>query len=73
MQKFKDSIVVKEEEKAEKPFKPVKINDEKYEELLNENKTLKTLLGDFKDVDPQVLQDGIQKIYDLEELKKVSD
>ena len=70
MQKFKDSIVIQKEEKTEKVNKPVKINDEKFDSLIEENKRLKALLGDFKDLDPQVLQDGIQKIYDLEELKK---
>ena len=34
-----------------------------------ENKALKAILGDFKNVEPSVLHDGIQKVYDLEELK----
>ncbi len=70
MQKFKDSIVVEKKEKEKKVDNSEQINDEKNEILLEENKRLKALLGNFKDIDPQVLQDGIQKIYDLEELKK---
>ncbi len=70
MQKFKDSIIVNKEIKSEKTPNLIKIDDKKYEELLQENRTLKALLGNFKDLDSQVLQDGIQKIYDLEELKK---
>ncbi len=70
MQKFKDSIVVEKKEKEKKVDNFEQINDEKNEILLEENKRLKALLGNFKDIDPQVLQDGIQKIYDLEELKK---
>ncbi len=70
MQKFKDSIVGNKDIPNSKVLKNEKISDDRYEELLQENKTLKALLGDFKDLDPQVLQDGIQKIYDLEELKK---
>ena len=69
MQKFKDSVVSAKEEKVQKNIKPSKVSDEKYQDLIEENKTLKEILGNFKDVDPQVLHDGIQKIYDLEELK----
>ncbi len=71
MQKFKDSIVVAKDEKViQKPVKTIRKDDEKYQSLLEENKRLKSILGNFKDLDPHVLQDGIQKIYDLEELKK---
>ncbi|WP_072681593.1 polyphosphate kinase 2 [Arcobacter sp. LA11] len=70
MQKFKDSIVVREEKKLPKAEKSEKYSDDRFEKLLEENKALKAILGDFKNVDPEVLHDGIQKVYDLEELKK---
>ncbi|RXJ77018.1 polyphosphate kinase 2 [Arcobacter sp. F155] len=70
MQKFKDSIVVEKEEETVKTPITEKNFDKKYQELYEENKNLKTILGDFKDLDPETLRDGIQKIYDLEELKK---
>ncbi len=31
---------------------------------------MKTILGDFKSVDPIILQEGIQKIYDYEQMKQ---
>jgi len=71
MQKFKDSVInentIKESKEILKPTK--NISDKKYEDLIEENKRLKGILGNFQNVDPQVLHDGIQKIYDLEELK----
>lgn len=74
MQKFKDSIVVQQEEKVvvkdNKKIDTSNISDDKYKSLIEENENLKELLGNFKDVNPDVLNDGIQKIYDLEELKK---
>lgn len=70
MQKFKDSITSIKEEKFLKIDKSNKVNNEKHEQLLEENETLRAILGNYKELDPQVLKDGIQKIYDLEELKK---
>jgi polyphosphate kinase 2 len=70
LQKFKDSIVVNTAEKSKKEAAPVDYSDERFQKLLDENKALKAILGDFKNVDPEVLHDGIQKVYDLEELKK---
>ncbi|RXJ69643.1 polyphosphate kinase 2 [Halarcobacter ebronensis] len=72
LQKFRDSIVNTPEEEI--PTQKLKnsspVDVEKNQKLMEENKALKSILGDFKDVDPQVLKDGIQKIYDLEELKQ---
>jgi len=70
MQKFKDSIVTENRKKDIRVNSNTKISDEKYQAILNENKDLKDILGNFKDIDSEVLKDGIQKIYDLEELKK---
>ena len=72
MQKFKDSIVVNSETEVKSNPNTNSnsgIDEEKYQKLLEENKALKAILGDFKGTDPEVLHDGIQKVYDLEELK----
>jgi len=71
MKNFKESIVVKKEE--EKPVTKIERTGEGNEELsklIAENDQLISLLGDYKKLDPQILNEGIQKIYDLEELKK---
>ncbi len=70
MQRFKDSIVVEKEESTPTVVATDKNFDKKYQEILEENKNLKAILGNFKDINPEVLKDGIQKIYDLEELKR---
>eukprot|EP01029_Cantina_marsupialis_P031048 TRINITY_DN8718_c0_g2_i1.p1 TRINITY_DN8718_c0_g2~~TRINITY_DN8718_c0_g2_i1.p1 ORF type:complete len:375 (-),score=67.43 TRINITY_DN8718_c0_g2_i1:755-1879(-) len=71
MQKFKDSIInEKEEKEAVRVRSNEKISPEKFQELQEENRNLKAILGNFKDIDPQILKDGIQKIYDLEQLKQ---
>jgi len=70
LQKFKDSVIVKKETKIKNPNTIEKDEyDEKYQKLLEENKVLKDILGDFKNVEIEALHDGIQKVYDLEELK----
>lgn len=70
MQKFKESIVITKEKKVYKEIKSEKFSNDKFDKLLEENKALKAILGDFKNVEPEVLHDGIQKVYDLEELKR---
>lgn len=70
MQKFKDSVIEDSNKVAEKlNTKTAKISNDKFQELSQENRKLKAILGNFEELNPQVLQDGIQKIYDLEELK----
>ncbi|MEA2050822.1 MAG: polyphosphate kinase 2 [Campylobacterota bacterium] len=44
--------------------------DPKIDELKDENKFLKSILGDYKDIDIDRLQEGIQKIYDSSEMEK---
>lgn len=39
------------------------------EKLKEENNALKEILGDYKKLDKNILEDGIRKIYELEELK----
>jgi polyphosphate kinase 2 len=72
MQKFKESIVVTKEENEQNEQldeNQVAIDKQKYQNLLEENRELKKILGDYKNISTDVLKDGIQKIYDLEELK----
>ena len=71
MQKFKDSIVVKTENKIiiqEKKL-PVK-NNEDLIKLKEENDFFKSILGNYQKLKPEVLAEGIQKIHDLDALKK---
>jgi polyphosphate kinase 2 len=75
MQKFKDSIVIND--KVIEPIKPSIVNEninnldnDQLNKLIEENNELISILGDYKKLNPQVLSEGIQKIYDLEELKK---
>ncbi len=46
------------------------INDKKLTELKEENQFLKSIIGDYKNIDLATLQDGIQKIYDSFEMEK---
>jgi len=48
---------------------PKKTLNDKLKELRAENRYFKSLLGDYKQLDSQVLNEGIQKIYDLQSLK----
>ena len=73
MQDYKQSIIDANQKKSEKKVTSTKktissnrLSDEEIEEY----KRLKSLLGDYKKVDPLVLQKGIQKIYDYEEMKQ---
>ena len=73
LNQYRDSIIneARHEEAVQNYSQPTSIQgNEEVSRLQEENKKLKDLLGNYKDVDPNVLEDGIQKIYDLEELKK---
>ncbi|MEN8717864.1 MAG: polyphosphate kinase 2 [Sulfurovum sp.] len=75
LEEYKNSIIEQNEVKVEdKKIENLEnVNDElnsDFEKLKQENEQLKALLGDFENLDPETLSDGIQKIYDLEELKK---
>ncbi|QKF59822.1 polyphosphate kinase 2 [Aliarcobacter lanthieri] len=64
--KSKEPIKVVPKMQKETPKKPV---NDKLKEIQEENKYLKSLLGDYKKLDSQVLNEGVQKIYDLQSLK----
>lgn len=72
---FKESVLSKTEVKIEEKNKveekelPVKDN-EILKKLQENNEFLRSILGNYEKLNPQVLTEGIQKIYDLEALKK---
>ena len=66
---IKDEIKIEEKNKVQEKKLPVKDN-ETLKKLQEENELLKSILGDYKKLNPQVLSEGIQKIYDLDSLKK---
>jgi polyphosphate kinase len=75
MQKFKDSIILRTEDKKEdkKTIQENKLSVKDSEDLIKlkeENDFLKSILGDYQKLNPEVLSEGIQKIYDLQALKK---
>ena len=75
MQKFKDSIMLKEDKIETIINKPVATKENSFEneqlsKLIKENEQLLSILGDYKKLDADILKEGIQKIYDLEELKR---
>ncbi|APW66316.1 MULTISPECIES: polyphosphate kinase 2 [Arcobacteraceae] len=74
MLKFKDSIIVKEDTIEPTVIKNEEKNNsfenEQLSKLIKENEELIAILGNYKKLNPEILAEGIQKIYDLEELKK---
>lgn len=71
MQKFKDSISLKPENKKIGQETKLLVKDsESLKKLEDENQVLKSILGDYQKLNPQALSEGIQKIYDLDALKK---
>ncbi len=73
LEDYKKSLSNQTSTKANKKVqaKPVPKNDRcDVDDLQEENIFLKSLIGDYKTVDLAILQEGIQKIYDSEEMKK---
>lgn len=72
LDKFKESISMPKEivEPSTTAQTQTSINSTQLDKIKDENKKLKSILGNYKSLNPHVLEDGIQKIYDLEELKK---
>lgn len=75
MQKFKDSIVI-EDKKTNIEMKQIISDNTKPEnideiqKLKSENDLMRNILGEFQEHDKDSLKDGIQKLYDAEELKQ---
>ncbi len=70
MDSFKQSLLEPKKEKTLQEETPNEKILEELKSLKEENAKLNSILGDYKKLDVRVLEDGIQKIYDLEELKK---
>ena len=75
MNQFKDSIIVKEDVIEPIVNKIATENENSFEneqlsKLIKENEEMLSILGDYKKLDRHVLNEGVQKIYDLQELKK---
>ncbi|AXH10395.1 polyphosphate kinase 2 [Malaciobacter halophilus] len=71
MQKFKDSIIEKDKkQKVEIKSNYKECDTQELAKLKEQNDLMKSLLGDFEEFDPEVIKDGVQKIYDAEELKQ---
>ena len=74
LDKFKDSVIeskqVEQKNTPNEAVNTVSIKQTEIDKIKDENKKLKSILGDYKKLDQNILEDGIQKIYDLEELKK---
>ncbi|MDX4039979.1 polyphosphate kinase 2 [Aliarcobacter skirrowii] len=77
MENFKDSILkdvkqnIKITQKATKDNSSVNKNNfsEEIKKLKEENEFFKSILKNYKSIQPEILEEGIQKIYDLQELK----
>ncbi|MEA3289174.1 MAG: polyphosphate kinase 2 [Campylobacterota bacterium] len=58
--------------KANKTSKTVKteVSNQNIQRLEDENKFLKSIMGDYKNIDTNLLQEGVQKIYDAVEMER---
>ena len=77
MQDYKDSIIqknntneIKTTINKTKTTKPTQTHTKACKDCRDENILMKSLLKDYKKVDPIILEKGIQKIYDYEEMKQ---
>ncbi|QKF67842.1 polyphosphate kinase 2 [Arcobacter venerupis] len=75
LKSFKESILEKSEEIVEEKINLQENNllakdNEILKKLQEENELLKSIIGDYKKLNSHVLSEGVQKIYDLDALKK---
>lgn len=75
MSKLKDTpkTAAKTQKRTRKPVKKTNEKEnleKKAEDIKQENKFLKSIIGDYKSIDLLSLQEGIQKIYDAKEMEK---
>ncbi|WP_305863762.1 polyphosphate kinase 2 [Aliarcobacter butzleri] len=68
MKNVQEKSIVKIKDENITPKKDFKEN-ETIKKLQEENRYLKSILGDYKNLDTHTLSEGIQKIYDLQALK----
>ncbi|MCT7447031.1 polyphosphate kinase 2 [Aliarcobacter skirrowii] len=77
MENFKDSILKDVKQNIKTTQKATKDNfsinktsfSEEIKKLKEENEFFKSILKNYKSIQPEILEEGIQKIYDLQELK----
>ncbi|WP_419675617.1 polyphosphate kinase 2 [Aliarcobacter butzleri] len=76
LEDFKNSVIKNVQEKSIVKIKDENITPKKdlkenetIKKLQEENRYLKSILGDYKNLDTHTLSEGIQKIYDLQSLK----
>ncbi|EFU68758.1 polyphosphate kinase 2 [Aliarcobacter butzleri] len=76
LEDFKNSVIKNVQEKSIVKIKDENITPKKdlkenetIKKLQEENRYLKSILGDYKNLDTHTLSEGIQKIYDLQALK----
>ncbi|MDX4026694.1 polyphosphate kinase 2 [Aliarcobacter skirrowii] len=77
MENFKDSILKDVKQNIKTTQKTTKDNSsinktsfsEEIKKLKEENEFFKSILKNYKSIQPEILEEGIQKIYDLQELK----
>ncbi len=76
LDEFKNSVMKNVQEKNTTKVEDEKVVQKKdvknvdiLKKLQEENRYLKSILGDYKSLKPHTLSEGIQKIYDLEALK----
>lgn len=76
LENFKNSVIKNVQEKSIVKIKDENITPKKdlkenetIKKLQEENRYLKSILGDYKNLDTHTLSEGIQKIYDLQALK----
>ena len=76
LEDFKNSVIKNVQEKSVVKIKDENITPKKdfkenetIKKLQEENRYLKSILGDYKNLDTHTLSEGIQKIYDLQALK----
>ena len=50
--------------------KDVSISENRLKQITDENKFLKSIIGNYKDIDLSILQAGIQKVYDGAQMQK---
>ncbi len=70
MQEYKQTILNKNQQSKSISKKVNTSTKSSCKELADENSLMKSLLKDYRKIDPAILEKGIQKIYDYEEMKQ---
>ena len=73
MQDYKDKIIQQNKTKTNitiQQKQDIPKENKNFKDCMEENTLMKSLLKNYKKVDPEILEKGIQKIYDYEEMKQ---